>query len=141
MGEAFRVFDTKIVVSKNDCLTEDSARQLLSQAQDLALIGGIFHLALELNDCLFENQTLDQFGGTYASKVSPALHLDRLSRQMDIQLDYFVVFSSVSSGKGNIGQTNYSFANCLLERLCEQRRADGLHGLAIQVCSLLSEQF
>ena len=59
-------------------------------------------------------------------------NLDVESRKLGYNLDYFVVFSSVSCGKGNAGQSNYAFGNSLCERICEQRRNDGLHGLAIQ---------
>ncbi len=44
----------------------------------------------------------------------------------------FVAFSSVASGLGNTGQTNYGWSNCTLERVIEQRVADGLPGIAIQ---------
>lgn len=44
----------------------------------------------------------------------------------------FVVFSSVSCGRGNAGQTNYGMANSVMERICEQRKRDGLPGVAIQ---------
>lgn len=43
-----------------------------------------------------------------------------------------MVFSSVSCGRGNAGQSNYGFANSAMERVCEQRRHDDLPGLAIQ---------
>lgn len=39
-----------------------------------------------------------------------------------------MAFSSVSCGRGNAGQTNYGFANSAMERICEQRRHDGLPG-------------
>ncbi|CAG2119522.1 unnamed protein product, partial [Medioppia subpectinata] len=55
-----------------------------------------------------------------------------MTRQLDYKLDYFVVFSSLACGKGNAGQSNYSFGNSICERICEERRRDGLHGLAIQ---------
>jgi fatty acid synthase len=58
--------------------------------------------------------------------------LDKLTRALNLNLDYFVCFSSVSCGRGNAGQTNYGYANSVLERICELRRNDGLHGLAIQ---------
>lgn len=48
------------------------------------------------------------------------------------ELDYFVVFSSVSCGRGNPGQSNYGLANSAMERIVEQRQADGLPGLAVQ---------
>jgi len=38
------------------------------------------------------------------------------------------VFSSISSGLGNPGQSNYGYANAAMERLCEQRKEDGLPG-------------
>lgn len=44
----------------------------------------------------------------------------------------FVVFSSVSCGRGNAGQTNYGMANSIMERICEKRKADGFPALAIQ---------
>ncbi len=42
------------------------------------------------------------------------------------------MFSSVSCGRGNQGQTNYGMSNSIMERICEKRHADGLPGLAIQ---------
>lgn len=42
------------------------------------------------------------------------------------------MFSSVSCGKGNFGQTNYGMANAILERICEERKKDGLPALAVQ---------
>lgn len=42
------------------------------------------------------------------------------------------MFSSVSCGKGNAGQTNYGMANSIMERICEQRQKDGYPGKAIE---------
>ncbi|XP_074596467.1 fatty acid synthase-like [Brevipalpus obovatus] len=66
------------------------------------------------------------------SKVNITANMDKLSRKMCPLLDYFVVFSSASNGRGNTGQSNYSLANSYIESLCERRRRDGYHGLAIQ---------
>ena len=52
----------------------------------------------------------------------------RVTREACPELDYFVVFSSVSCGRGNASQTNYGFANSAMERICEKRRHDGLPG-------------
>lgn len=56
------------------------------------------------------------------------LFCSRVTRQKCPELDYFVVFSSVSCGRGNAGQSNYGFANSTMERICEQRRHDGFPG-------------
>ena len=52
----------------------------------------------------------------------------RVTREACPELDYFVAFSSVSCGRGNAGQSNYGCANSTMERICEQRRHDGLPG-------------
>lgn len=48
------------------------------------------------------------------------------------RLKYFVVFSSVSCGRGNAGQSNYGMANSVMERIIEQRHREGLPAKAIQ---------
>lgn len=52
----------------------------------------------------------------------------RVTREACPELDYFVVFSSLSCGRGNMGQTNYGFANSTMERICEKRQQDNLPG-------------
>lgn len=47
-------------------------------------------------------------------------------------LRYFVIFSSVSCGRGNAGQSNYGMANSVMERIIEQRHREGLPAKAIQ---------
>lgn len=44
----------------------------------------------------------------------------------------FVVFSSVSCGRGNAGQTNYGMGNSIMERICEKRQKDGYPAIAIE---------
>ncbi|CAG2108345.1 unnamed protein product [Medioppia subpectinata] len=132
LGKKFEMFKPNIVVSTQDTNTWEGTKAMFAEAEQLGAIGGVFHLALVLNDCLIENQTYDKFEETVDSKVKSFQNFDKLSRESALSLDYFVVFSSVSCGKGNAGQVNYGFANSICERICEQRRKDGLHGLAIQ---------
>lgn len=49
-----------------------------------------------------------------------------------IVLRDFVIFSSVSCGRGNAGQANYGFSNSVMERICEWRKKLGLPALAVQ---------
>ena len=78
---------------------------------------------------MMENQTTENFQQVSAPKVQGTAHLDEMTRQSCAKtLDWFVVFSSVSCGRGNAGQANYGFANSYMERLCEQRQRDGLPG-------------
>jgi fatty acid synthase len=85
-----------------------------------------------LQDKLLENQTEADFAASAGPKALATLHLDMLSRQMCPHLCHFVVFSSVSCGHGNVGQTNYGMNNSIMEHICEARVRDVLPGLAVQ---------
>lgn len=122
----------KVLVSKHDVATQDGAIKLLTEATTLGPVGGIFNLAMVLRDAFMENQTADNFVAVCEPKVNGTHHLDGACRKLCPELDWFVVFSSVSCGRGNAGQSNYGFANSVMERICETRNKDGLPGLAIQ---------
>ena len=119
-------FNFKIHISTNDCLTIESTRQMISDASQFGQIGGIFHLTYDMSECLFEDMTYEMFCEPIENKYKVFNHLDVESRKLSYSLDYFVVFSSIYCGKGSIGRTNYCFSNSLCERICEQRRKDGL---------------
>ncbi len=55
-----------------------------------------------------------------------------LARELALLRFRFVCFSSITSSRGNNGQTNYAWSNCAMERVMEQRHADGLAGMAIE---------
>ena len=117
------------IVNRN-CL--DTKICTINIANCIGTICAIFNLAMVTSDALFHNQSAQTFNLVCKPKVRVTNNLDVLSRRQCHTLDYFVVFSSIVSGKGNAGQTNYGFANSAMERICEKRRRDGLHGLAIQ---------
>ncbi|KAJ8891058.1 hypothetical protein PR048_010567 [Dryococelus australis] len=128
----WRELGVSVLVSTADCTSEKGAAQLLREAEKLGPIGGIFNLAAVLRDALLENQTEADFETVCRPKVNATQNLDKASRCLCPELDYFVVFSSVSCGRGNAGQSNYGLANSAMERICEARQSVGLPGLAIQ---------
>ncbi|XP_059765124.1 fatty acid synthase [Balaenoptera ricei] len=122
----------QVLVSTSNANSLDGARSLITEATQLGPVGGVFNLAMVLRDAMLENQTPEFFQDVNKPKYSGTLNLDRVTREACPELDYFVVFSSVSCGRGNASQTNYGFANSAMERICEKRRHDGLPGLAVQ---------
>lgn len=128
----WREMGINIKVSTEDATNLKGAERLLTSANKLAPIGGIFNLAAVLKDALIENLEEGHFKAVAAPKIDGTKCLDSASRKLCPTLDYFVVFSSVSCGRGNAGQTNYGMSNSAMERICEQRQASGLPGLAIQ---------
>ncbi len=92
-------------------------------------ISGIMHAAMVLDDAMVANVTAEQFANVLVPKVTGARHLDRLTR--GDSLDYFVLFSSITTFVGNPGQAAYVAANGYLEGLAKARRRQGLPALAL----------
>jgi fatty acid synthase len=73
--------------------------------------------------------TKENFDAVCKPKVIGTTNLDKVTRQLcSDSLDWFVVFSSVSCGRGNAGQSNYGYANSVMERICEDRKDNGFPG-------------
>lgn len=85
-----------------------------------------------MKDAFFENQTIDDFIASAGPKSIATTLLDKYSRTMCPELKHFVIFSSVSCGRGNAGQTNYGMSNSVMERICEVRQSEGLPALAVE---------
>ncbi|VAW64320.1 Malonyl CoA-acyl carrier protein transacylase [hydrothermal vent metagenome] len=117
-------------ISNLDVSNKQSSRSLISQIK--YPLGGIFHLAMVLDDSFLLNQTEDSFKRVIGVKYDACRHLDELSRELCSELDCFVVFSSLSGGAGNPGQSNYGYANFAMDRLCEVRKKQGFPALSIQ---------
>lgn len=52
----------------------------MKQCCEMGPIGGIFHLAMVLRDCLFENQNVKNFKEAAAAKYWGTRNLDKASR-------------------------------------------------------------
>ncbi|WP_099037849.1 type I polyketide synthase [Mycobacterium neglectum] len=115
----------RIHIFAADVGDETQVGELLARIRtELPPLAGVVHLAGVLDDALLSQQTVERFRTALAPKAFGAWHLDRLTRDDD--LDFFVVSSSVSSVLGSPGQANYATANALLDGLVAQRAAQGL---------------
>ncbi|KAF5284901.1 hypothetical protein FQA39_LY16856 [Lamprigera yunnana] len=119
-------------ISTADVTTEEGCVRLMDEANKLGPVECIFNLAVVLKDAILENQTEDNFKTAFAPKALATKYLDAVSRNMCPMIRKFVVFSSIVSGRGNAGQTNYGMANSAMERICENRKSDGFPALAVQ---------
>lgn len=124
--------EVMVKISTSDPSSLRGAEILISEAEKLGPVGGIFHFATVLSDAFLEDQTAAAFQKVCAPKMDALGYLDTVTRNSCPKLDYFVAFSSQSSGRGFVGQNNYGYANSVMEHICENRRRDGLAGQAIQ---------
>ncbi|CAG2111003.1 unnamed protein product [Medioppia subpectinata] len=122
----------QVKISTSDPSSIAGAEKLIAEAQSMGPLGGIFHFATVLADAFIGDQTAATFRKVCAPKVDALGYLDAVCRKFCPDMDYFVAFSSQSSGRGFVGQNNYGYANAVMERICERRQRDGLPGLAIQ---------
>ncbi|XP_031347934.1 fatty acid synthase-like [Photinus pyralis] len=121
-----------IAISQTDVTSEHGVSELFKEALHHGPIGGVFNLAEVLEDAQTINLSAEDFEAVCQPKIQGTKNLDAATRSLAPNLDHFVVFSSISCGRGGMGQANNGFANSAMERICESRQADGFPGLAIQ---------
>ena len=90
---------------------------------------GVIHAAGILDDGLLQGQTWERFEKVITPKVNGAWNLHQLTK--DIDLDFFILFSSVASLIGSPGQSNYTVANAGLDAIARYRRSQGLPATSI----------
>lgn len=90
---------------------------------------GIIHAAGVVEDGVLQQMTWARFATVLAPKMLGAWHLHKLTHTEP--LDFFVLFSSLTSLIGTAGQANYAAANAFLDGLAHHRRAQQLPALSI----------
>lgn len=97
---------------------------LAACASKMPPLKGIVHAAAVIDDSLARNLSEPQLRRVLEPKMQGAMNLHELT--VDKELDFFVLYSSVTTLFGNPGQGNYVAANLWLEALAAYRRQQGL---------------
>jgi len=100
---------------------------------------GVFHLAMVIDDAPIAALTPERMQSVLGPKAMGAWLLH--SKTQTLELDHFVMFSSVSSTFGNPAQGNYAAANAFLDALAHHRHSIGLPALAINWGALGGEGY
>ena len=143
-AEAFliklRARGVDVQVVKADAGSKADVKSLLGDISSLGIpLRGVFHLAMAIDDAPMAALTRDRMIKVIAPKAHGAWLLHEGTLGMD--LDCFVMFSSLASVFGNSAQANYAAANAFLDALAYHRQAIGLPALAINWGALGGEGY
>ncbi|KAF2972303.1 hypothetical protein GQX73_g1322 [Xylaria multiplex] len=112
-----------------DASDEVSVARVVTEVSSKRPIKGVIHAAMVLRDNLFHSMTLEQYDQALKPKMQAAIALHKALGEMD--LDFFIMTSSVSAVLGNPGQANYSAGNSFLDFLALYRLKRGLAACSI----------
>ena len=114
-----------------DVASSEDVRKLLDEFTDSSMppLRGIVHCAGVLDDDTLLDLNWNRFATVFAPKIDGSWNLHQFSR--NLRLDFFVLFSSISSVFGAPAQGNYSAANAFMDALAHYRRKLGLPALSI----------
>ncbi|OJZ83200.1 hypothetical protein ASPFODRAFT_168535 [Aspergillus luchuensis CBS 106.47] len=101
--------------------------------QDHGHLKGIFQMSMVLRDQSFQRMTKSEWDTAVDPKVKGKWSLHQASTSINADLDFFVMFSSLSGIFGRPGQTNYAGANTFMDAFAQYRSNLGLSACAIQI--------
>ena len=121
---ALKALGGEAIYVQADVAEPGQAAALVAAAKSaFTQINGIIHSAGINRDGFILNKTRADMESVLAAKVSGTVNLDLASAGE--KLDLFVLFSSLAGALGNVGQSDYAFANSFMDAYAEQRQGPG----------------
>jgi acyl transferase domain-containing protein/NADPH:quinone reductase-like Zn-dependent oxidoreductase/NAD(P)-dependent dehydrogenase (short-subunit alcohol dehydrogenase family)/acyl carrier protein len=128
--ENMRNRGVQVLVMSADVVQRQQLDRVLSDIRcEMPPLCGVVHAAGVRDDGMLQNQNWDRFAKVMAPKIDGAWNLHRATEQID--LDFFVLFSSAAAVIGWNGQGSYAAGNAFLDALAHYRRLRGLTALSI----------
>jgi len=107
---------------QTDVSNEQAVQELIEDIKTKhPKLNGILHTAGNLNDQLLRGKKEEESIPVLSPKIEGVLALDKAS--VGLELDIFLLFSSIVASTGNIGQADYAFGNAFMDAFARQRNA------------------
>jgi NADP-dependent 3-hydroxy acid dehydrogenase YdfG/acyl carrier protein len=129
---AYREQGVEIIVQQADVSQKSDVEILFHRIKEMQRpLTGIMHAAgVSLNNNII-NQTPEQFEKVLLPKVNGTQNLDEEVRKGKINLDFFLLFSSVSGALGSASTSSYTAANYFLNEYAKRGRRECLPFISI----------
>lgn len=124
----FEAAGARVTIVEGDVAVAVDAVRMVAAASDPPL-AGVVHAAGLLEDGMIADLDAGRLARILAPKVAGAWNLHRATGKLD--LDFFLLFSSVAAIIGNLGQGAYAAGNAFLDGLAIWRRRRGLAGTSL----------
>ncbi len=112
----------QILVVTADVSNLEQMQVAIAQGQErLGQFNGVIHAAGVPGGGVIQRKTREEAERILAPKVKGTLILDAIFK--DVQLDFFVLFSSLASTLGGFGQVDYAGANAFLDAFSHHKRS------------------
>ena len=119
----------QVTIAACDVADRDALASVLADIPADEPLTAVFHAAGVVDDGIIDALTPDRFAAALRPKADGVRHLHDLTIGLNLQA--FVLFSSVAGVLGTAGQGNYAAANAYLDAFAELRRAQGLPATAV----------
>ncbi|MDP1772748.1 MAG: SDR family NAD(P)-dependent oxidoreductase, partial [Methylobacter sp.] len=115
--EALESTGAKVEYRIVDVSDKQAVTSLIQSCQ--GSLNGIIHSAGIIRDNFIFKKTAAELQDVLAAKVSGVVNLDQASRP--VNLDFFILFSSLAGSVGNSGQSDYATANAFMDAYAAYR--------------------
>ncbi|MBL6449561.1 SDR family NAD(P)-dependent oxidoreductase [Fulvivirga sp. 29W222] len=111
---------SQVIYKQLDINNLDQVKALIAEIKKKnKQLNGIIHSAGMISDSFILKKTKEEVNKVLAPKVTGTFNLDEASK--DIELDFMVLFSSLSGAMGNVGQADYAAANAFMDQFAFYR--------------------
>lgn len=122
---SFNINDEIVTYKKCNILHASQVSKLLNfLSKQYGIIHGIYHTAGIIKDSLAINKQQENVKKVLEPKIKGTIHIINAAKKLNIE--FVMLFSSLASITGNMGQSDYGFANAFLDNYAEFEAKNGV---------------